>query len=476
MERHHLWIDGQWIQAKQYSALYAPYSKEAIGEYAAASLEEANQAIEAAVRCKPVMAQMPAYQRADILEKVSRMLYEDREQAAKIIAVEAAKPLMASLAEVERTVQTYKFAAEEAKREQGETLTMDAVPGGEGRLAYTLREPVGAVAAITPFNFPLNLVAHKLGPALAAGNTVVLKPAEQTPRSALYIAELFAKAGLPAGALNVITGDGALLGDYLVKDPRIQAVTFTGSTKVGEKIRAQAGLKRVSLELGSNSAVIIDRTDQLSSVISRCVLGAFSYQGQVCISLQRMYVLDTIWDEFVEQFLLEASKLRLGDPLSPETDLSVLITPKETERVLAWIGEAKSQGARLVLGGDCVDGILKPTVLLNAPHHVQVSCQEVFAPVVVINKVHSVEEAIEKVNDSSYGLQAGIYTDQLNVALNAIPKLQVGGVMINDIPTFRVDHMPYGGIKGSGTGREGVKYAIEELSECKLVVFNGQSR
>lgn len=470
--KEQLWIDGQWIPTEQYSTLYAPYSKEPLAEIASASLVEANQAVEAAVRSTSVMSRMPAHKRAAILDKVSRLLEERRQEAARVIALEAAKPWKAALGEVDRTVQTYKFAAEEAKRISGETFAMDAAPGGEGRAAYTLREPVGTVAAITPFNFPMNLVAHKLGPAIAAGNTVVLKPAEQTPLSAFFIAGLFREAGLPAGALNVITGDGKLIGDYLVTDPRINAVTFTGSTQVGIGIRAKAGLKRVTLELGSNSAVIIDRSANLEPIVSRCIGGAFSYQGQVCISLQRIYVMEAIWDEFTEKFIAAAGKLKLGDPLDPDTDLSSLISERESNRVLEWIDEAKRQGAVVAAGGELDNGMMRPTVLLNVPDNVQVSCKEVFAPVVLINKVQSMEEAIERVNDSAYGLQAGVYTDNVHTAFDAVEKLKVGGVIINDIPTFRVDHMPYGGLKESGTGREGIKYAIEELTEMKLVVFN----
>ncbi|WP_409342021.1 aldehyde dehydrogenase family protein [Paenibacillus sp. MBLB4367] len=470
--KKHLLIDGKWVQTKDYSLLYSPYSKEVLGEIASATLAEADLAIEAAVRCKPVMRNMPAHQRARILESVSRLLEDRREEAARVIASEASKPLKAAYAEVDRTIQTYKFAAEEAKRIHGETIALDAAPGGEGRIAYTMREPIGVVGAITPFNFPMNLVAHKLGPAIASGNTVVLKPAELTPLSAFFVAELFMEAGLPAGALNVITGDGKIIGDQIVTDPRVNVISFTGSPTVGIGIRAKAGLKRVTLELGSNSAVIVDANVNVDSLISRCVAGAFSFQGQVCISLQRVYVLEEKYEEFTEKFIAAAKRLKLGDPLDTETDVSAMISEREVKRALDWIEEARGSGATVAFGGTAQNGILMPTVLLDVPSTVQVSCKEVFAPIVLINKVRSVDEAIDLVNHSVYGLQAGIYTDNVHTALNAAEKLHVGGVMINDIPTFRLDHMPYGGVKESGLGREGIKYAIEELTEMKLVVFN----
>ncbi|WP_336785411.1 aldehyde dehydrogenase family protein [Paenibacillus sp. MMO-177] len=472
MKRQKLLIGGQEVETAQYTTLYAPYSKEAIAEIADAGLAEANLAIEAAEAAKAMMRKMPAHKRAAILEKLVQLLAERREEAARLVALEAAKPLKAAYAEVDRTIQTYQIAAEEAKRIHGETIPMDAVPGGEGRFGYTVREPIGVVGAITPFNFPLNLVAHKLGPAIASGNAIVLKPAPQTPLSAYFIAELLQEAGLPEGALNVITGDGRLLGEAIVKDPRVNMVTFTGSAAVGASIRAMAGIKRVTLELGSNSAVIIDKGVDIKAVAARAAVGAFSYQGQVCISLQRVYVRAEVFEEFVERFTAEVQKLQVGDPLDPATDVSALISERDVTRALEWMEEARELGAAVACGGKAEGGIVLPTVLLNVPSHAQVSCKEVFAPVVIVNQVGSLEEAVEKVNDSEFGLQAGLYTNDLKTALDLSEQLQVGGVMINDIPTFRVDQMPYGGIKQSGLGREGIKYAIEDMTELKLVVFN----
>jgi acyl-CoA reductase-like NAD-dependent aldehyde dehydrogenase len=467
-----LFIRGEWVEAKAFKTLTSPYSGEPIAEIPLADEEETDRAIAAAYEAKDIMAKMPAHKRAAILEKLSRLLAERADEAARMIATEAAKPLKTARLEVDRTVQTYKFAAEEAKRIHGETLPLDAAPGGEGRVAYTVREPLGVVGAITPFNFPMNLVAHKVGPAIASGNTIVLKPASQTPMSAFFLAGLLKEAGLPAGALNVVTGSGSKVGDKIVQDERVKVITFTGSPPVGIGIRNKAGLKRVTLELGSNSALIVDKDVPLDPMIARCVQGAFSFQGQVCISLQRIYVHTDLFEEFVSRFVTATAQLKAGDPLDPATDISAMISQGDVCRSLDWIQEAVNQGARVACGGTADGNIVAPTVLLEVDPSSKVSCQEVFAPIVLINRIRDVNEGIEFVNDSRFGLQAGVYTENIHTALDAAEKLHVGGVIINDIPSFRVDHMPYGGVKESGFGREGVKYAVEEMTELKLVVFN----
>ncbi len=467
-----LFINGEWVDAQNYVTLQSPFSGEVLAQVPEATNEEVEQAIRAADAARMAIAKMPAHQRASILEKFCKLLEAQSDRAARIIAKEAAKPMKWAKGEVARALQTYKLSAEEAKRIHGEAFSLDAAPGGVGRRAYTVRYPLGVIGAITPFNFPLNLVAHKVGPAIASGNTIVLKPATQTPLSAFLIAELFQEAGLPAGVLNVVTGRGSIVGEKIVKDPRIHMITFTGSPEVGIGIRNKAGLKRVTLELGSNSAVIVDKGVDLDKVVPRCVSGAFAYQGQVCISLQRVYVQDEIFNEFVNKFVQATEELNIGDPLDDNTDISALISSKDVDRALSWIEEAKRGGARIVSGGKANGSILQPTVILDADSSLKVSCNEVFAPIVIINRVKSVSEAIEYVNDSRYGLQAGIYTENVHTAMMAAEELQVGGVMINDIPTFRVDQMPYGGVKESGIGREGVKYAVEEMTEMKLVVFN----
>ncbi len=471
--KKHLYINGQWKEANEYAPLYSPYSGELLAEIAQADEADVDEAIRAASAAAKTMAKLPASQRALILEKAVAIMEARKEELAVILAQEAAKPLRTGRVEIARTIQTYKFAAEEAKRIHGETVPLDAAPGGEGRLAFTVRKPIGVVGAITPFNFPFNLVAHKVGPAIAAGNTVVLKPASQTPLSSLVLADIFAEAGLPEGALNILPGKGAVVGEKLVSDSRIAAITFTGSPAVGIAMKNKAGLKRVTLELGSNSAVIIDQTVEITqALVDRCVVGAFSFSGQVCISLQRVYIHQSKYEEFLDKFKTATEKLVLGDPLQEATDMSSVISAKDHERMGAWVQEAVQAGAQVVTGGKAVnERLFAPTILANVSAHSSVSCQEVFGPIVVVTPFEAIGEAIEAVNDSRFGLQAGIYTSDIHAAMRAAEELEVGGVMINDIPTFRVDNMPYGGVKDSGFGREGIKYAVEEMTELKLIAI-----
>lgn len=464
-----LWINGSFEPGREYRELRSPYNQEKLADVAAAGSEEIEAAIASAEKASKMMAGLPAHKRAEILENAVQILKEEKEECARIISQEAAKPLKAARAEVERTITTYAFAAQEARRLYGETIPMDAAPGGEGRLAYTVKEPLGVIGAITPFNFPMNLVAHKVGPAIAAGNTVVLKPASQTPLSAYKIADIFHRAGLPAGALNVISGSGKTIGDSFLSDKRIKMITFTGSPEVGTYIRENAGLKKVTLELGSNSAVIVDKDTDLDKAVPRIVSGAFAFQGQVCISVQRIYVHEGIFEDFSQRFVQEAGKLQAGDPLDETTDVSAMISQEDADRAESWVKSAVDGGAKLALGGSGEGSVFQPTVLLDVDKDQKISCEEAFAPVVHINRFSDIDEAIGFVNDSQYGLQAGIFTKDINAALKAARELEVGGVMINDFPTFRVDHMPYGGVKLSGTGREGIKYAVEEMTELKLV-------
>lgn len=452
----------------------APYSQEVIAQFTMATEQDVQEAIESAQAAAPQMAALTAFQRAEILEHLATLFAEHREEAASIISLESAKPLKYAYAEIDRTIETYKFAAEEAKRLTGEMIPMDASKNGEGRFAYTLREPIGVVAAITPFNFPQNLVAHKVGPALAAGNTIVLKPATQTALSAHFLAKLLAQTNLPAGAFNLVTGQGKLVGDMFLAHPHVKMITFTGSPAVGISLRNRAGLKKVTLELGSNAGVIIDEGVQLDRIMDRIVMGAFSNQGQVCISLQRIYVMESMIHEFLSLLKVKIEQLIMGDPLDSKTDLATMISRAEQQRAYQWIEEAVAEGAQIITGGRIENHILLPTVLYNAQPQSRVSCEEIFAPVVTVNTVSSIEDAIVAINDSHYGLQAGIFTPSIEIAFQATKSLQVGGVIINDVPTYRVDHMPYGGVKESGTGREGIKYAIEEMTEMKLVIWNNQ--
>ncbi|APH04714.1 aldehyde dehydrogenase family protein [Bacillus weihaiensis] len=471
--KKHLWINGEHVEAKEYKSLITPYSKELLADVAVANEKEITKAIDAAENAFEKMRDMHAYDKADILNKVAYLLKEKKEFAAQLIAKEAGKPIKAATSEVDRTIMTYTFAAEEARRMTGETIMMDAAPGGENRTGYTVFEPLGIVGAITPFNFPMNLVAHKLGPALAAGNTVVLKPATQTPLSSYFIAELFDQAGLPKGALNVVTGSGKTIGDLFTTDNRIKALTFTGSPNVGKALKERAGMRKTLLELGSNSGVILDKHQDIVSSVKRCVQGAFSYSGQVCISVQRLYVHEEIYDDVISELIHQTKSLVTGDPLNEKTDVASLISEEDVERTLNWIEEALNDGAKLVHGGKSIGHqMVEPTVLTNVSDDCKLSREEAFAPIIIVNTFKELDEAISRLNNSKYGLQAGIFTDDIHKAFKAAKKIHAGGIMINDIPTFRVDHMPYGGVKDSGFGREGIKYAVKELSEMKFICIN----
>lgn len=470
-ETRKLFIGGKWVDGKRHYELRSPYDGRLLAKVPLADAEDVERALASAAKAAPAMRRLSSLERAAILERVSRLFEEKLEECAFILARENAKPLKAAKAEVARTSETYKFAAEEAKRLHGETVPMDASRNGKGRFGFTKREPLGVIAAITPFNFPFNLAAHKLGPAVAAGNTVVLKPASQTPLSAFITAEIFEEAGLPAGALNVVTGSGHEIGDRLVQDARVKMVTFTGSVDVGLGIRNKAGLKRLTLELGSNSAVIVDSADDLAAVAARCVEGSFHFSGQVCISIQRIYVRQDLYEPFLELMRANVQRLVIGDPLSEDTDVSAMIHVREAERIEQWVAEAESSGASIVAGGRRDGSMMQPTIVADAGRELALACSEAFGPIVAVNPYATWDEAIERVNDSEYGLQAGVYTTSIRKAFDAAERLEVGGVIINDIPSFRIDNMPYGGVKKSGIGKEGVPYSVEEMTELKFVTF-----
>lgn len=467
-------MNGEWKSSSKYSELFSPHTKEVIAQIPQASHEEVEATINVAYEARKQMEALTAYERAAILEHITQLFIDNRQKAAEIISLEAAKPIKYALGEIDRTIETYKFAAEEAKRLTGEMIPMDAAKNGANRFGYTIEQPIGVIGAITPFNFPQNLVAHKVGPAIAAGNTIVLKPASQTPLSALFLAELIDQTALPKGVFNVVTGSGKTVGDALVESDKVKMITFTGSPVVGKGIRDKAGLKKVALELGSNAGLIIDKNVNLSQIIPKCVMGAFSNQGQVCISLQRTYVMNEVYDEFLEQFSTLTKQLIIGSPTDEATDISAMINPGEQDRALNWVQEAVEQGSEIISGGTIENGVFLPTILTNVSATSKVSCQEVFAPIVVVNRISSIEEGIDAINNSDFGLQAGIFTNDIQTAFKASKELEVGGVMINDIPTYRIDQMPYGGVKESGTGKEGLKYAIHEMTETKLVVWNQQ--
>jgi acyl-CoA reductase-like NAD-dependent aldehyde dehydrogenase len=465
-------IGGEARKSGAPQTIQLPYDGSPVATVFRGTPADVEAAVNAAASAAPVMREMTREERSAILRRVYQMMLERRDALAWAVMSESGKPIREARLEVERASQTVLFASEEAHRLAGEVIPMDASPAGKGRWGMTVREPRGVIAAITPFNFPLNLSMHKIAPAIAAGNAVVHKPASTTPVSALIMAGIFEECGLPKGALNVVTGPGGELGDALVFNAAVRMVTFTGSAEVGLRIRNLAGMKKVTLELGNNSAVIIEEDANLDEAVPRCVTGSFTHSGQVCISVQRIYVHKKVRSEFIDRFVEATRKLVIGHPQDPATDISSLITPAEAERIVNWLEEAKQAGATLLTGGRRRDrATVEPAVFAEVPDHVSISCREAFGPVVGINAYDTFDEAIEQVNRSEYGLQAGIYTRDLEKAFRAASRVQVGGFMINDVPQYRVDQMPYGGVKMSGTGREGPKYAIEEMTEPKLIVW-----
>ncbi|NTZ20117.1 aldehyde dehydrogenase family protein [Paenibacillus sp. JMULE4] len=464
-------IGGRWKSSFFHYELKNPYDLSTIAEIPLSTPEEMEEAIAEAEQAYALMKTLSSHERSSILYRAAQLLEERAEDFTRTISLEAAKPIKTARMEVTRSIQTFLFAAEEAKRMYGESIPMDAAKGGEGKIAFTVREPIGVIGAITPFNFPLNLVAHKVAPAIASGNTIVLKPAEQTPLTSFKLAELLRDAGLPDGALNVVAGDGPTLGPVLLADERVKKISFTGSPEVGKLIRSQSGLKKITLELGSNSALIIDEQADLDKAVPKALTGAFTYAGQVCIHTQRIYVHEAIYDAFVERFVEAAKTLIVGAPSDEQTDVSAVVNQCSLQRITAWLDEARQSGATFLAGGEANGQVIPPTILTDVNESEKVVCQEVFGPVVIINRVASVEEAVRLTNQSRYGLNAGIFTTNLDAAFRAAQGLHVGQVMINEIPTFRADHMPYGGVKDSGIGKEGIRYAISEMTEEKLIVI-----
>jgi acyl-CoA reductase-like NAD-dependent aldehyde dehydrogenase len=385
--------------------------------------------------------------------------------------METGKPIKEARIEAQRCGETLIAAAHEARQLHGEVVPMDFSATGKGRMAITVREPVGVIGSITPFNVPLNLALHKMSPALASGNAVIHKPAERTPLSALRLARTCAEAGVPKGAYNVITGLGPELGMGMVRHEGIDMVTFTGSVAIGTQIRAAAGLKKITLELGNNSAVILEPDADLKTAVARTTQGSFGHSGQVCISVQRVYAHESVFDSFLEQLKVSTEKLQVGHPFEDSTDVSSLIDEPAAVRVKAWIDEAVSAGAKLVTGGARKHATITPTILSGVAPDARISCQEVFGPVVAIYSYNKLDDAIAQVNNTPFGLQAGIFTNDIARAFNSARKLRFGGVLINDIPMYRADHMPYGGMKHSGLGREGPRYAIEEMTESKIICW-----
>ena len=465
-----LLIGGDWVETGDWIEVASPYSGEPVGRVAKAGAEETRRAIDAAEQA--MREPLPAHKRAEILVRVAGALGKRHDEVARQISDEAGKPMKAARIEAQRAMSTYTFAAVEARKLAGEVVPMGASQAGEGKFAYTIRRPRGIVGAISPFNFPLNLVAHKIAPALAAGCAVVLKPAAQTPLSALLLAELETEAGLPPGWLNVVVGPSAEIGDVLVEDDRVKVLTFTGSSGVGWKLAERAPRKRVTLELGNSTPVIVEADADIGAAATAMATHGFSFAGQSCISVQRVYVQDEVYDDFLAEFVPKVRALALGDPADEDTDVGPVIDDDARERILEWIDEARSAGAEVVAGGELEGDLIAPTVIANTDPALKVSCEEVFGPVVTVNRYRTLDEALELANGTKYGLQAGIYTGSLETALRAAEELEFGGVTVNEAPTFRADQMPYGGVKESGNTKEGPAYTVRELTEERLVVID----
>ena len=468
---HPFLLDGQWIAGGKPLEVFSPYDGSPVGTTYWATAEQLDRAIAASVRAFETTRRMPAYERQRVLRAISDAITARQEEFARSISMEAGKPIKTARAEVERAILTFTVAAEESVRIGGEWIPLDLLPSMAGRSAIVRRFPLGPIAAITPFNFPLNLVAHKIAPAIAAGCTMVLKPAPKTPLTALLLAEVVEKAGWPAGALNILSlsNDDA---QRMVSDDRLKLLTFTGSGAVGWELKQKAGKKKVVLELGGNAAVVVHSDADVDYAAERCAVGGFSYSGQSCISVQRIYVQRAVEKKFTAALLARVAKLKIGDPSDDAIDVGPMINEDAAKRAESWIEEAVAGGANLLAGGKRRGAFVEPTVLTDTKPEMRVSCEEVFAPVVVIEAYDEFADALRRVNDSPYGLQAGLFTRDAKLIFEAYETLEVGGLMVGEMSAFRIDHMPYGGIKDSGLGREGLRYAIEEMTEPKLLMLN----
>jgi acyl-CoA reductase-like NAD-dependent aldehyde dehydrogenase len=471
---HKLLAAGEWLDTGEWGEVKSPYDGTVVGRVAEGDAALVDRAVKAAHKAFET-ADFPQYERAALLDRAAALVRERRDDLAQAIAAEAGKPLKTATVEAERCVDTLTFSATEARKLTGGTVPMAASSAGVGKLGVMLRVPYGVVGAISPFNFPLNLVAHKLGPAIAAGNAIVLKPAGQTPVSALKLAEILVEAALPDGWLSVIPGPGKEVGNAIVEHELTRALTFTGSAGVGWGIRSKVPHKKVNLELGSNAPLIVNADGDWETAADKAKLHAFSHAGQSCISIQRILLHEEIADAFTERLVANTETLRVGDPLDSETDVGPLITPGDRDRVKEWIDEAVAAGATLLTGGELVDEgrCLAPTLLGAPPRDAKVWCEEIFGPVATIDRFSEFGAALEAANDSKFGLQAGVFTRDVGRGIEAANTLEFGGVLINEVPTFRADQMPYGGVKDSGNTREGPSFAVMELTEERFVTLQG---
>jgi len=453
---HPIFLAGRWVESPDVLVVQNPADPTTpAGSTFNATPEQYEEAVQAAVAAFEVTRTLPAYERGRILREISAGIRERREELGRLIALEAGKPIRDALVEVDRASLTFRLGAEEAERMTGELIPLDLMPSSRDRVGITRRFPIGPIAGISPFNFPLNLAAHKVAPAIASGNPIVLKPPSADPLTMLTIAEIIEAAGPPAGSVSILPMTREL-GDRMVADERFKLLTFTGSPSVGWRMKERAGKKKVVLELGGNAGVIVDASADIDWAVRRCLIGAYAYAGQVCISVQRMFVHESVWDEFMGKFVAGVAGLKVGDQAS---------------RTQRWVDEAVALGGKVLAGGRADGNFFPPTVLTDVPLTAQVCSNEAFAPLVVVFPFKTLDEAIERVNDSMFGLQTGVFTNDLAGAWRAFGALEVGGVIVNDIPTYRIDHMPYGGVKDSGLGREGLRWAIEDMTEIRIMVL-----
>ncbi len=467
-----MYIAGQWTEAQDTIEVLNPFDGSLVDTVPHASPKEVDQALESATRGARIMAELPAYERYGILTKTAGLLRENQEDCARLISKESGKALRESRFEVVRAAETLELSAEEAKRIRGETIPLDAASGGQGKFGFTLRVPCGVVVAISPFNFPLNLLCHKVGPALAAGNAVIAKPPTDTPLTALRFTELLLEAGLPPEGIQCVTGPGGSVGEQLCADTRVRKISFTGSPSVGERICQVAGIKKVTMELGSNSPLIIMPDADLEQVARATAATGYALAGQVCISTQRVLVNDQVYEDFIELLRPEVEAIVTGNPLEEQTQMGPMIREPDAIRVEGWIKEALSSGARLITGGSRHGNLVSPTVVADVDAKQRISCDELFGPAVAVTRFSDIDQAIALANDSTYGLSAGIFTRNLDWAMKFIREVHSGNLMVNWGPQWRVDLMPYGGLKQSGFGKEGPRYAVEEMTELKMVVFH----
>ncbi len=468
---HPIFLAGRWVESPDVLEISNPARpNEPAGATYNATPAQYEEAVTSAVAAFQETRRLPAYERGRILREVSEGIRARREELGRLIATEAGKPIRDALVEVDRAVLTFRLGTEEAERMVGESIPLDLMPSSRGRYGITRRFPVGPIAAISPFNFPLNLAAHKLAPAIAAGCSIVLKPPSKDPLTLLTVARIIEEARPVEGSVSILPMTRQL-GDTMVSDERFKLLTFTGSPSVGWRMKERAGKKRVVLELGGNAGVIVDQGADLEWAVKRSVVGSFTYAGQTCISVQRMFIHESIFRAFLDRFVAAARELTVGDPLDPETQLGPMVDEAQAQRTDGWVREAIEMGGRLLLGGSAHGAFFPPTVLVDTPRDAQVCSNEAFAPVVVAFPFRDFGDALREVNDSFYGLQTGVFTNDLEHAWQAFEELEVGGVIINDIPTYRIDHMPYGGVKDSGLGREGLRWAMEDMTELRIMVL-----